>query len=176
MTLSKKTRVSFGKNNETTHVKPLSVSNETRQEKRPHELKGMKKKILFTMVDLWKTYRAKTLRHSITTISGKELYRGSLNIPHQLLSSIWTHFNCFETVKRNTLLLRWIAKEFALTSLTSTILGTLLRYLLKIFFIKLNQLKTKTRVLTVGRVKKTQSKSCRSPKNEATQSSTVSWR
>ena len=124
---------------------------------RPHEPIGLKEKGLITTEELWKSCWARIWRNNRTTIAGREVYRSPqghysheekfhMNIPHRQPGSSRAVFKCFETVKKDTLLLWWTAREIAITVLTLSLLGTMLRFFVILFFItRLKQLGIHTR-------------------------------
>ena len=124
---------------------------------RPHEFVRLKENGRFTMEDLWRSSRARALRNSRTTVTGREIYLGPrgeygnaeyfhLNLPSRQLGFSWSVLKCFENAKRETLFVWWIAREIALSMLTLMLFGTLFRFLYKLFFmIQLKKLGTTTR-------------------------------
>ena len=109
------------------------------------------------MEDLWRSSRARALKHSRTTVTGRDVYLGPrgeyghaeyfhLNLPSRQLGFSWSVLKCFENVKRETLFVGWIAREIALSISTLVLFGTLFRFLYKLFFmIQLRKLGTTTR-------------------------------
>ena len=112
---------------------------------------------LFTMEDLVRSIRARSIRHSRTTVTGREVYLGSkgtfshetlfhLNFPEHQIGVSWTVLPWFQSVKKETLFFWLIAREIAVTILTISLIGMLVRLGFKIFFIiRLKRLGTKTR-------------------------------
>ena len=100
---------------------------------------------------------ARSIRHSRTTVTGREVYLGSkgtyshktlfhLNFPEHQIGFSWRVLPWFQSVKKETLFFWWIAREIAVTILTITLIGMLVRLEFKIFFIiRLKRLSTKTR-------------------------------
>ena len=149
--------VTYGKTTELARVEPVVFRNSSSREPRPHEFVGLNGNGLFTMEDLVRSNRARSFRHSRTTVTGREVYLGSkgtyshetlfdLNFPEHQIEFSWRVLPWFQSVKKETLFFWWIAREIAVTILTITLIGMLVRLGFKIFFIiRLKRLGTKTR-------------------------------
>ena len=156
--------ITFGEKLKIPCVRPMSIYEKTRQEMRPQHLIGLKEMGLFTRDDLQRSSRARARRHSRTIIAWTVVYLGSqdqnfhehyfhFNIPYRQLGFSWAASKVFETVEKDTLLLLWTAREIAITIVTQTLLGTMLRFFIKLFFIiKLEQQGSCTAVEPVLRV------------------------
>ena len=150
--------VTYGTRIELARVVPSSYNNGSRPGLRPHEFVGLMGNGLFTLEDLMLSNQARALKHSRTTVVGREVYRGSagnylhenffhLNFPDRQLGFSWGVVKCFQTVKQETLRGWWMAREIALTLLTLTLIGTLFRFVIKVFFVlRLKNLGTTARV------------------------------
>ena len=75
---------------------------------RTHEFVGLKENGLFTVEDLWLSSRARALKHSRTTVTGREIYLGPRReyghaeyFHQKLLGFSWSVLKCFEGGKRN---------------------------------------------------------------------------
>ena len=149
--------VTYGKTTELARVEPVVFRNSSSRELRPHEFVGLNGNGLFTMEDLVRSNRARFIRHSRTTVTGREVYLGSkgtyshetlfhLNFPQHQIGFSWGVLPWFQSVKKETLFFWWIAREIAVTILTITSIGRLVRLGFKIFFInRFKRLGTKTR-------------------------------
>ena len=146
----------YGKTNELARVEPVIFRNRSSRELRPHEFVGLKGNGLFTMEDLVRSNRARSIRHCRTTVTGREVYLGlqgtyshetlfHLNFPEHQIGFSWRVLPWFQSVKKETLFFWWIAREIAVVILTITLIGMLVRLGFKIFFIiRLKRLGTKT--------------------------------
>ena len=103
--------VTYGKTTELARVEPVVFGNSSSHELRPHEFVGLKGNGLFTMEDLVRSNRARSIRHSRTTVTGREVYLGSqgtysheslfhLNFPEHQIGFRWRVLPWFQSVKR----------------------------------------------------------------------------
>ena len=109
------------------------------------------------MESLWRSIRARALKHSLTTVIGREVYLGPrgeyghakyfhLNLPGRQLGFGWSVLKCFEGVKSETLFVWGIVREISLSTLTLMLFDTLLRFLYTLFSMtQLKKLGTTTR-------------------------------
>ena len=106
--------VTYGRKTQLARVEPLVFRNSSSRELRPHEFVGLKSNGLFTMEDLVRSNRARSIRHSRTTVTGREVYLGSqgvyshetlfhLNFPEHQLGFSWRVLPWFQRVKKETL-------------------------------------------------------------------------
>ena len=107
------------------------------------------------MEELWRSSRARALRHIRNTIMLKEVYHGPNVSTLTSNISIWRYHignkvlaglpSIVSNSEKGILLFWCTAREVAITILTSALLGTMLCFLRKLFFImKLKHLGTKT--------------------------------
>ena len=105
---------------------------------------------------LCRSSRAKVLKHSRTTVTGREVYSGPrreyahanyflLNLPSKQLGFSWSVLKCFEGVKKETLFVWWIARDIAISMFSLMLFGTFSRFVHNMFFlIELKKLGTTT--------------------------------
>ena len=75
--LANSTWITYGKRIESARVEPTPFFHDTRREMRPHGFVGLKENGFFTMDDLWRSSIARALKHSRTTVIGREVYLGA---------------------------------------------------------------------------------------------------
>ena len=103
--------VTYGKTTELARVEPVVFRNSSSRELRPHEFVGLNGNGLFTREDLVRSNRARSIRHSRTTVTGREVYLGSkgryshetlfhLNFPEHQIGFSWRVLPWFQSVRR----------------------------------------------------------------------------